>query len=60
MQELQNRVQELRKYYANKPRKTVVKLVGKPYEQEHFQGKILVQDYKLSTSKRTYSEFIVL
>lgn len=60
MQELNKTIQDLRKHYANKPRKVTVRLVGKPYEKEHFQGKILVQDYRLSNSKRTFCEFIVL
>lgn len=58
--ELKQRVKELRTYYLNKKRKVTVRLVGAPYEREHWQGTILVQDYKLSNSERVYSEFVVL
>jgi len=60
MYELQNRIKMLRIHYASKQRKVGVKLVGKPYEYDHFQGKALVQDYKLSTGARVYSEFVIL
>jgi len=58
-QELHNRILELRQHYASKKRKATVTLVGQPYEYEHFQGKALVQDYRLSTGARVYSEFVI-
>ncbi len=58
--ELKQRIEDLRTYYAAKKRKVTVQLVGAPYEYEHFQGTALVQDYKLSTGARVYSEFVIL